>query len=78
MSVSDVLRTSLSRSMSLYEELVASLDETVLVAKLPGIPSNTVGGRSLQSPVSGLRSPVSSLQSPVVGSYSSFRLVPDA
>ncbi len=43
MSISTTIQASFDRSFTLYRDLVDSLDETALSAKLPDLPSNTMG-----------------------------------
>lgn len=43
MSLLEVLKTNLLRSVSLYEELIARIPESALGEKLPGVRSNTIG-----------------------------------
>ena len=42
---STIVAESFERSFGLYRDLLAVLDEVVLSTKLPGLPSNTVGGQ---------------------------------
>jgi hypothetical protein len=45
MSLADVVRANLTRSMALYDDLLAALPESALAMKLPGVPSNTIGAQ---------------------------------
>lgn len=45
MALTDVIRASFHRSMGLYDDLVNQLPEEALSMRLPGIPSNTIGGQ---------------------------------
>jgi hypothetical protein len=45
MALADVIRANLTRSMALYDDLLASLPESALAMKLPGVPSNTIGAQ---------------------------------
>ena len=43
MAFLEVLKSNLRRSASLYDELIASIPESALAERLPGIRSNTIG-----------------------------------
>ncbi|MFO7539634.1 MAG: hypothetical protein R6X32_16475 [Chloroflexota bacterium] len=43
MSLSNTVKKNFKRSFDLYRELVESLDESQLSARLPKLPSNTIG-----------------------------------
>jgi hypothetical protein len=43
MPLSTILAASFARSFALYAELIDAVNEDALSAKLPGLPSNTVG-----------------------------------
>lgn len=43
MAFLEALKSNLHRSVSLYEELIASIPESALAERIPGIRSNTIG-----------------------------------
>jgi hypothetical protein len=45
MPLTNTLKQSFNRSFNLYQELINSLDEEQLSAKLPNLPSNTIGAQ---------------------------------
>ena len=45
MALAAVIRANLERSIRLYDDLVATLPESALAMKLPGVPSNTIGAQ---------------------------------
>lgn len=45
MNITAVIAESFDRSFDLYRDLVESLDEETLGAKLPGLPSNSLGSQ---------------------------------
>lgn len=45
MNISSIIAESIDRSFELYLDLVESLDEVILAAKLPGLPSNSLGSQ---------------------------------
>jgi hypothetical protein len=45
MSIEEEVRSSLRRSLVLYDELIAELPEPALGMKLPGLRSNTIGAQ---------------------------------
>lgn len=43
MAIGKIIEDSFERSFGLYDDLISSLDETTLAARLPQIPSNALG-----------------------------------